>query len=126
MFSLTAAYSPVRFAWLPPVSTIQREYPHFEKSKSTLFITGFFVSLKSISTKPPTDEAIWSIRPQGFPKYLFSAYCAICAISSAETLLSLKRLFSIVPIRTSNAAEEESPEPDRTFDVVYASKAPTL
>ena len=31
----------------------------------------------------------------------------------------------IVPSRTSNAAEDERPEPESTFEVVYASKPPT-
>lgn len=43
------------------------------KSKSSFSITGFAGSAKSISTNEPTELVIWSSRPQGLPKNLFSA-----------------------------------------------------
>ena len=38
---------------------------------------------------------------------------------------TFKKVFSMDPTRTSNAAEEESPEPFSTSDVVQASSPPT-
>ena len=87
-------------------------------------ITGFSVDSKSIVTKVPTDDAIWSSNPQGLPKNTFSAYCAIFAISTALIAPSLKSYETVVPKRTSNAADEESPLPPITSEVVTASKPP--
>ena len=44
------------------------------KSKLIGSITGLSLSKKSIVTRLPTAEAVWSIRPQGLPKNTFSAY----------------------------------------------------
>jgi len=95
-------------------------------SKSTFSTIGLAGSLKSICTNPPTEQAIWSIRPQGFPKNTFSAYWPIIAISIGETFISLYKPERIVPIIASNAAEEERPAPFKTSLVTYALKGPVL
>ena len=65
--------------------------------------------LKSIFIRPPTDEAIWSRSPQGFPKCMFSASCDICAIVMASIFPSLHIPDKTFVISTSYAAEDESP-----------------
>ena len=91
-----------------------------------LSTAGQAVSAKSMATTPPTEEAVWSMRPQGFPKKTFSAYCPICAISIADTALSANSPFRMRPMRTSNAAELERPEPGSTVDFTFASKPASL
>ena len=54
--SLMEAYSFVRLSWLEPVLTTTMSYPHCEKRKSIGSMTG--LSLKSIATIPPTEQAI--------------------------------------------------------------------
>ncbi len=107
---------------MPPVSTIQRAWFTAAKSKGICSTLGCCISLKSMATKLPTEEAIWSIKPQGFPKYTFSAYWPIWAIFTADCSLLQYKPFNIVPNNTSKAAEEESPEPFKTFEVIKALK----
>ena len=45
--------------------------------------------MKSIPTTPPFAQAIWSIRPLGLPKWMFSASCPMIASSVVENRLSL-------------------------------------
>ena len=80
--------------------------------------------MKSIYTMPPTLEAVCSIRPQGLPKYTFSAYWPIWAISTGESLFSKYSPFIMRPISTSKAAELERPEPGSTVELILASKPP--
>ena len=70
---------------------------------------------------PPTAQAVWSIRPQGFSKKTFSAYWPICAMltwSRASMSLPLYSPRKMAPMHTSNAAELESPDPPSTLLVV--------
>ena len=83
-----------------------------------LSTAGQAVSAKSMATTPPTEEAVWSMRPQGLPKKTFSAYWPIWAISTAELLPFQKSALSMVPMSTSKAAEEERPLPPGTLETM--------
>ena len=83
-----------------------------------LSTTGLAGSKKSMATTPPTEEAVWSMRPQGLPKNTFSAYCPIWAISTAVARPPQKRPLSMVPISTSKAAEELRPLPPGTLETI--------
>ena len=77
-------------------------------------------------TTPPLAHAIWSIRPLGFPKWMFSASCPMMARSVVEKRLSLNRSLKMVPIRTSMAAELLRPEPLNTLEETFALNPPIL
>ena len=71
-----------------------------------------------MATTPPTEEAVWSMRPQGLPKNTFSAYWPIWAISTAEHLPPQNNSLRMVPMSTSKAAEEERPLPPGTLETM--------
>ena len=103
---------------------MQRLYPAAVRSKSTFSMPGFFGSRKSTDIIPPDAHASWSMRPHGLPKKTFSAYCEIFATVTGSALSSLKKHEIMVPIMSSKAAEDESPEPPSTSEVVTASNPP--
>lgn len=74
------------------------------RSREICSTVGCAVSAKSMATTPPTEEAVWSISPQGLPKKTFSAYCPIWASSTGVHLPPKKSSLSMVPISTSKAA----------------------
>ena len=81
---------------------------------------------KSMVTMPPTEEAIWSIRPQGLPKKMFSTFWAMTARVFASMTKPLYRPSRIAQMSTSNAAEEDRPLPRSTLLEIVARKPPTL
>ena len=81
--------------------------------------------MRSSSPAQPSAEVSWSIRPQGFSKYRFSASCPMMANSTGLKRFSLKRVEKMDPTRTSKAAEELRPEPPKTRLVVDAVNPPT-
>ena len=75
-----------------------------------------------MNTSPPVLLTSWSIRPQGLPKYTFSAHWPIRAMSGAVRLFPANRALPMRPSSTSKAALLERPEPGSTSDSTHASK----
>ena len=69
-----------------------------------------------MATTPPMELAVWSMSPQGLPKYSFSAHWPIWASRTGEHCPSKNRSLTMLPMSTSKAAEELSPLPPGTSD----------
>ena len=74
-----------------------------------------------MNTSPPVLLDSWSIRPQGLPKYTFSAHWPIRAMSGAVRLFPANRALPMRPSSTSKAALLDSPDPGSTSDSTHAS-----